>query len=484
MDEEGKQSGSGYGLRDKPRPDYKTMHHGDDKFEQVQSYNHRDKGDQSSGAVGGESDDEDFDLFASAAVATQEDYEREMMKGQEEMRRLHEEETKLRRAEELRQMKRQIAEKKLTVKKLRGKQTVEKPQVSKKITKEALPHSSKGTILSSKTGSKIINTFKSKSSDSDSEKITVQSLRKDSKLKQLVQKELRKLGLQSDSNDTSSDSSSSDGSSSSDSSDDECVKKSSKKKKQKKKKKKMRSNDSSSDSSSSGGSSSSDSSDDEYDQKSAKKKHKKKKKKKSGISAKSSDKVKFPQKWPHAHLQYEYVNRHLKYDELDFKLFVVGELEILSGENLPKAESKGRLSLLKKIIYYSGTYEFKGLKAFYAAWLREIELGKRSWSDDLHQLEGAILTKYLQSSKSPIGKPNKDYKPFDPKKGTNIQADETKVWFCQSYQRNKCEHKSSHMVVVKGKAKMALHICATCWQKDKVQLPHPESSTSCPHASV
>ena len=31
---------------------------------------------------------------------------------------------------------------------------------------------------------------------------------------------------------------------------------------------------------------------------------------------------------------------------------------------------------------------------------------------------------------------------------------------------------------------MALHICATCWQKDKVQLPHPESSTSCPYASA
>ena len=93
MDEEEKQSGSGYSLRDKPRPNYKTMHHGDDKFEQDQSYDHHDKGGQSSGAVGGESDDEDYDLFPSAAVATQEDYEREMMKGQAEMRRLQEEET-------------------------------------------------------------------------------------------------------------------------------------------------------------------------------------------------------------------------------------------------------------------------------------------------------------------------------------------------------------------------------------------------------
>ena len=57
----------------------------------------------------------------------------------------------------------------------------------------------------------------------------------------------------------------------------------------------------------------------------------------------------------------------VKFDKLDFKLFVVGELEILSGEKLPTAEREGRLSLLKKIIYYCGTYEFNGLKAFHAA---------------------------------------------------------------------------------------------------------------------
>ena len=136
------------------------------------------------------------------------------------------------------------------------------------------------------------------------------------------------------------------------------------------------------------------------------------------------------------------------------------------------------------VLWYYFKNDVPSLKLIISLYLAQVTQLMRSWSDDPHQLEGAILTKYLRSSKSPIGKPNKDYKPFDPKNGANKQADETKVWFCQSYQRNKCEHKSSYMVVVKGKAKMALHICATCWQKDKVQLPHPESSTSCPHASV
>ena len=35
------------------------------------------------------------------------------------------------------------------------------------------------------------------------------------------------------------------------------------------------------------------------------------------------------------------------------------------------------------------TYAFKGLIAFYAAWLSEIEFGKKSWADDSQILESA-----------------------------------------------------------------------------------------------
>lgn len=39
------------------------------------------------------------------------------------------------------------------------------------------------------------------------------------------------------------------------------------------------------------------------------------------------------------------------------------------------------------------------------------------------------------------------------------------------------------MVVIKGKMRMAQHICATCWLKDKAKLAHPECSSSCPHTT-
>jgi hypothetical protein len=61
---------------------------------------------------------------------------------------------------------------------------------------------------------------------------------------------------------------------------------------------------------------------------------------------------------------------------------------------------------------------------------------------------------------------------------------EEKVWFCPLYQKNKCLHKSSsHLMVVKGRQRLASHICGTCWLKDNKKLEHPEcSSSACPHS--
>ena len=70
-------------------------------------------------------------------------------------------------------------------------------------------------------------------------------------------------------------------------------------------------------------------------------------------------------------------------------------MEIISEEDLSSTEKSGRITLLKKLVYYYASYEFKGLKAFYAAWLREIELGKKTWSDDSSHIQNAILSKYL-----------------------------------------------------------------------------------------
>ena len=74
------------------------------------------------------------------------------------------------------------------------------------------------------------------------------------------------------------------------------------------------------------------------------------------LKAKSSDKVKAPQKWPHAHLQYEFVNKEVKFEDLDYRLFIAGELEVISESSISSSERQGRINLLKKIVYYTGVW--------------------------------------------------------------------------------------------------------------------------------
>ncbi|CAC5380593.1 unnamed protein product [Mytilus coruscus] len=71
--------------------------------------------------------------------------------------------------------------------------------------------------------------------------------------------------------------------------------------------------------------------------------------------------------------------------------FCAGELEIIRHCRISKKEKEGRLSLLNKICYYASEFEWPVLLNFYAAWVKLIEKGENSWSDDTSLLEVIML---------------------------------------------------------------------------------------------
>ena len=302
-----------------------------------------------------------------------------------------------------------------------------------------------------KTSTEKISKASVKQSDIITSDLNIKDLKSNEKLRKKAQKKLLNLGLYSESDVESADSSSDSSSDSSDSSTNASVKKRSSKKKQ---------------SQSSFDSSSSDSDSEFSDSRSKhKSKKKKKKSKKSGMAKKASDKVKNPQIWPHSKLQYEFVSENVPFKKLDFNMFVAGELEILTSK-ISKVEYRGRIRLLKKMVYYSKLYDWKGLLKFYAAWLRRIETGLNSWGDDASQIETAML-----SGHSSVKKSDKGYIP---------KSDQ--VWWCSDFNRDKCTYTSStHQKSVKGHLRQVKHICGTCWRKDSKQLQHPETSAACPY---
>ena len=284
-------------------------------------------------------------------------------------------------------------------------------------------------------------------------------LRDNAKLKKKANRKLKSLGLLSD-NEQSADSSSD---SVSESSDDFESSESESRYKSKSKKSHRSSRQNryfSSDSDSSGSSDSS-----EHSKKAHRSHKSKKKSKKSGMSRRASDKVKYPQVWPHTVLQYEFVSEHVSFKKLDIKMFFSGELEILTSK-ISKTEFRGRLKFLKKIAYYANIYDWSQLLHYYAAWLRRIEMGLNTWSDEPSQIENAMLTSKMLKSK--------------PDRGYLSQSDQT--WWCPDFNNNKCSFQTfSHQKSILGHPRMVRHICGTCWKKEKKQLRHPECSTACPY---
>ncbi|CAG2225059.1 unnamed protein product [Mytilus edulis] len=203
---------------------------------------------------------------------------------------------------------------------------------------------------------------------------------------------------------------------------------------------------------------------------SCKKKSLKKRKVKSGMVAKASDDVQNPQTWPHTTLQYEYINKSVSFQDLDLKLFVAGELEIIGSSKIKAIERNTRLSLLKKIVYYSSIYQWKSLLDFYAAFLRQIETGAKTWKDTPDNLEVPLLSKYV---KQEFDKKHS----FGAKKETKTHT----LWYCSLFQKNKCSKTSPHKILIRGVEREVNHFCATCYRLDKLKSHHPECSSACPH---
>ena len=67
------------------------------------------------------------------------------------------------------------------------------------------------------------------------------------------------------------------------------------------------------------------------------------------------------------------------------------------------------------------------MKAFYAACLRAIELGKKSWADDSQLIESAILSKYILK-----GSTSKSQTYKSGCKAAGKQSDEDRTWICSS----------------------------------------------------
>ena len=200
------------------------------------------------------------------------------------------------------------------------------------------------------------------------------------------------------------------------------------------------------------------------------------KKLQSGVLAKATDIVLYPQDWPHIALQCDKIGGAYTFQELDTKMFVAGELELISREFSPQEERDGRIRLLKQLMYLSKVFDWYVILKFYTLVVSNIEQDNLRWSSDFEPTISLAIsrqgsTKSGQSSKSAS-------KGVSTKKGFTYKGRPT---FCKEYQNNTCPFTDDkHWGVVNGERQQVEHICAVCLFRRKEALPHSEASQECP----
>ncbi len=71
---------------------------------------------------------------------------------------------------------------------------------------------------------------------------------------------------------------------------------------------------------------------------------------------------------------------------------MLGELEIISSENISVVERDGRQDLLKCILYHAGHFEWHCMLDLYVGVIKKIESGERTLATDFSDLEHMLLT--------------------------------------------------------------------------------------------
>ena len=209
------------------------------------------------------------------------------------------------------------------------------------------------------------------------------------------------------------------------------------------------------------------------------------KKRISGIEMKVSENIKNPQIWPQSVLQLSTCVSALSFNDLDFGTFVAGELEIITQANISPAEKSDRLELLKCLAYAMPDYEWERLRDIYFTFLRQIEVGSRSWGTkprdiELEVIKKALLVPVQYREKASRNSKSAAYKYID-REPSRSRDNTPGNWFCSDFQRNKCKQSSPHPATIRGVPRQVQHFCATCFQKDKQVVNHPECSSACPN---
>ena len=180
--------------------------------------------------------------------------------------------------------------------------------------------------------------------------------------------------------------------------------------------------------------------------------------------------------WTHRNLGPRYCvidDDEVSFSDLDLRLFVAGELNIISSKHIGEKERFARIELLSDMVFNAGHYQWDAVLKLYSAILTRIGDGEIQWGDasQFHRMEQMLLMPF------PLARQQHDQRGSLGRRG----RDSERPKYCSEFQKNECGHMGDHMGKFFGEHVLLRHICSKCLKEDGNIMEHPSSALDCPH---
>ena len=145
--------------------------------------------------------------------------------------------------------------------------------------------------------------------------------------------------------------------------------------------------------------------------------------------------------WPNENLGPRYNNfgkADTKFRQLDMRMLVAGELNIVCNCGVSVKEREARLRLLSDINFYSAHYQWPALLKFHAAVLSEVEKGQMQWGDDHSGLEQQMLMPFPLTKGKTECRQEKGVNAAPKVTNGGGKADD-RILYCAEYQNDLCQ---------------------------------------------
>ena len=186
-------------------------------------------------------------------------------------------------------------------------------------------------------------------------------------------------------------------------------------------------------------------------------------------------------KYAHEKLDAKHV-RNRKLDNLSFNILIAGELELACLPNITDVERRARTQIAKTLCYHKNYLGDTDLRDGYEEVLKQVEFGKRDWTDNLEdELHSLLDYRANILAREKLTQQPEGFTKVESRKDRRGASDSAtgRIVYCMEYNGGNCPQTDHHEGRFSNRKVTKFHICRKCYKEGEYKS-HRATDECCP----